>query len=82
MSGIPTWIAQAATPTGLASRLLDEIAGGMVPVWPTTERYADRLVEGFETLMERRGPEVIRAILQAPSDGPLVWSRILAPLTR
>ncbi len=81
MNGIPSWIAQAATPIGLATRLLDEIARGMVPVWPTTRRHADRLVEGLELARERRGPEVIRAILRAPADGPLPWSRLLKPLT-
>lgn len=64
----------------LASRLLDEIASGMKPVWPTTEIYADHLVKGLKIVMETRGPEVIRLILLAPRQGQIDWDRLLRPL--
>jgi len=69
-------------PVPFASRLLDERARGMVPVWPTTERYADRLVEGLEALRETRGPEVFAAIADAPKDTNLDWPARLSALIR
>lgn len=69
-------------PIALATWLLNERARGMVPVWPTTERNADRLVEGLEALSETRGPEVIAAILTAPADTALDWPERLRPLTQ
>lgn len=69
------------TPTRMAARLLDEIAWGMKPVWPTTERYADRLVEGLLTLCETRGVEVVRAVISAPDDATIEWRLRLRPLT-
>jgi hypothetical protein len=69
------------TPVRMATHLLDEIAWGMKPVWPTTERYADRLVEGLRALRETRGVEVVRAIVNAPDDAAIEWRRRLRPLT-
>lgn len=60
-------------PVAMANRLLDERARGMKPVWPTTDLYADQLVEGFEELQEVRGPEIIAAILVAPVDTHIDW---------
>ncbi len=66
--------------TRLAIRLLDEVAAGMKPVWPTTEIYAEHLVKGLKIVMERRGPEVIRLILIAPRNEQIDWKRLLLPL--
>lgn len=60
-------------PLAMANRLLDERARGMVPVWPTTDRYAHRLAEGFEMLKETRGEEVAEAIAEAPEDTGIDW---------
>lgn len=70
-----------AEPAALAGRLLDEIEGGMVPVWPSTERYADRLVRGLEILQTTRGPSVLRAVVDAPRDTVLDWPMRLGHLT-
>lgn len=69
-------------PIALANRLLDERARGMVPVWPTTDRYADRLVEGLEELLETRGTEVFAAIATAPTETTLDWPERLSVLIR
>lgn len=69
------------TPTRLAACLLDEMAYGMMPVWPTTERYADHLVEGLLALRDTRGVEVMRAIVNAPRDSVIEWPNRLRVLT-
>ena len=69
------------SPTALAARLLDEIARGMMPVWPTTERYADRLVEGLMELRDTRGREVYRAVVMAPENCAIDWRERLKPLS-
>lgn len=69
-------------PVALATWLLDERARGLVPVWPTTARLAQRLVEGLEILRETRGPEVIAAILAAPTDTSFDWPERLRGLTQ
>lgn len=69
-------------PVALATWLLNERVRGRVPVWPTTNRLADRLVEGLEALSETRGPEVIASIMTAPTDTALDWPERLRGLTQ
>lgn len=68
------------SPVALATRLLDEIGQGMLPVWPSTERYADRLLEGLMELRGTRGREVYRAVVLAPRDTQIDWRERLRPL--
>lgn len=68
------------SPASLAARLLDEIGRGMIPVWPSTERYADRLLEGLMELRNTRGREVYRAVVLAPRDTQIDWREQLRPL--
>lgn len=70
----------SADPIDLAGQLLDEIERGHVPVWPTTVRYAERLVHGLEALLETRGRDVVRAVALAPVGTPLDWPSRLKPL--
>jgi hypothetical protein len=65
-------------PASLASWLLDEISRGMVPVWPSTRRCADRIAVGLGALREGRRLEVDRAVSLAPTGGSLDWSELLA----
>lgn len=67
-------------PYYLAKQLLDEIENGMEPVWPTTEVYADTLVEGLEIHCEKRSKTVFKAILLAPQNGPIDWKSKLENL--
>jgi hypothetical protein len=69
-----------SSPAALAGCLLDEIERGMVPVWPTTERYADRLVDGLIELRGTREREVHRAVLLAPLDTQIDWPERLEAL--
>ena len=71
----------STTPAGLAGHLLTEISKGQVPVYPTTERIAERLVTGLVALQETRPLEVHRAVLLAPRDGNLDWPDLMRPVT-
>jgi len=62
-----------SSPLALARRLLDDIERGLLPVWPTTDRYADRMVEGLEQISVTRRTEVLRAIMLAPENAVIDW---------
>lgn len=64
-------------PVSLASQVLSEIARGMLPVWPSTQRFTGALALGMTILSRSRGPEVARAVAAAPHDGPVDWDRLL-----
>lgn len=65
------------SPAALAGTLLDEIERGMMPVWPTTDRYASRMVEGLTELRRTRPGEVYRAVVLAPVDTRIDWDGLL-----
>lgn len=62
---------------GLADRLIHEIETGMVPVWPTTRAYAQKLVLGLRSMRLSR-PEKVATIMElAPRDTPIDWSELM-----
>lgn len=71
----------SSKPIDLANRLLDEIEAGLVPVWPSTEHYADWIVEGLDVLRETRGITVLKAVLGAPENTVLDWPSRLSRLS-
>lgn len=77
---IPTYALGSLKPADLAIRLLDEIALGMEPVWPSTSYIADLLVIGFGEMRATRPEEVKRAMLLAPSGMALNWKDKFARL--
>jgi len=62
-----------SSPLALARQLLDDIERGLLPVWPSTERYADRMVEGLEQISATRRTEVLRAVMLAPEHAVIDW---------
>jgi len=64
----------------LASWLLEEISRGHMPVWPSTPRYAARIVEGMAFLHGTRREEVMAALSTVPWSAVLDWDRLLAPV--
>ncbi len=70
----------AEDPTSLAGWLLEEISRGMVPVWPSTRPYAERMVEGLCRLHSTRRREVMTAVGIAPDASPLDWMTLLSPV--
>lgn len=77
MTDARPYAADDADPASLASQLLSEMRRGLVPVWPTTERFAHALGLGLTILSRTRGPEVAMAVCAAPSSGPVDWDRII-----
>lgn len=70
----------AEDPASLAGWLLEEISRGMHPVWPTTRRYAERMVQGLSMLHATRRDDVMCAIRAAPEHGHLDWPSLLDPI--
>lgn len=70
----------AEDPVSLAGWLLEEISRGMIPVWPSTRPYAERMAEGLAMLHPTRRREVMEAVEVAPDVSHLDWSSLLAPI--
>lgn len=70
----------AEDPVSLAAWLLEEISRGLVPVWPSTPRYAARIVDGLVELHRTRAHDVMTALPTAPHGSVLDWQALFAPL--
>jgi hypothetical protein len=75
-------IFSAEDSVSLATWLLEEISRGHIPVWPSTPRYAARIVEGMAVLHGTRRGEVMAALPTAPPSSVLDWDDLLAPVRR
>lgn len=67
-------------PVSLATWLLEEVSRGLLPVWPSTQLFAVRIVAGLTSLHAVRRSEVMNALPTAPESAVVDWDMLLAPL--
>lgn len=75
----PTFFA-SEEPVALAGWLIHEMNIGLLPVWPSTDRYADLMVEGLAVLSESRPFEVVAVLSTVPQDSVIDWPHRLSRL--